>query len=313
MNLLHMKYAVEVAQTGSINKAAEKLLIGQPNLSRAIKELESSLDIKIFERSAKGMTLTPAGETFMSYAKSILKQVDAVEETFKRTFAVKKRFSLAAPRSSYISAAFAAFSDRLSDEPEVEAFYRETSNAGVLHSVLQENYRLGILRYAEKHDRYYKAMLDEKGLSCELITEFSYVLAMGQDSPLAAKETVTPEDLTAYTEIAHADPDVPSLPVSETKKEESSDPVPRKIFVFERGSQLDLLRQNPRTFMWVSPLPRELREKSGLLLRRCAGPEPVFRDVLIYRKGSALSKLDSAFVEQLIKTKRETMSGEDVR
>lgn len=313
MNLLHMKYAVEVAQTGSINKAAEKLLIGQPNLSRAIKELESSLDIKIFERSARGMTLTPAGETFMSYAKSILKQVDAVEETFKRNFSAKRRFLLAGPRASYTAAAFAAFSRRLSEEAQVEAFYRETNNTGVLHSVLQENYRLGILRYHEKHDRYYKAMLEEKGLACELIAEFSYVLAMSGDCLLAGKETITPEDLAAYTEIAHADPDVPSLPVSETKKEDLSDPVPRKIFVFERGSQLDLLRQNPRTFMWVSPLPRELRERSGLVLRRCRGKEPVFRDVLIYRKNSNLSKLDSAFVEQLIQTKRETLKEEDVR
>ena len=62
MNLLHMKYAVEVARTGSINQAAEKLLIGQPNLSRAIKELESSLGVTIFKRSAKGMKLTPDGE-----------------------------------------------------------------------------------------------------------------------------------------------------------------------------------------------------------------------------------------------------------
>ena len=62
MNLLHMKYAVEVARTGSINRAAEQLLIGQPNLSRAIKELESSLGVTIIKRSAKGMKLTPDGE-----------------------------------------------------------------------------------------------------------------------------------------------------------------------------------------------------------------------------------------------------------
>lgn len=41
MNLMHIKYAVEVANEGSINKAAEKLYVGQPNLSRAIKELEA--------------------------------------------------------------------------------------------------------------------------------------------------------------------------------------------------------------------------------------------------------------------------------
>ena len=64
MNILHMKYAYEVAKTGSINKASEMLLIAQPNLSRSIKELEADLGITIFDRSAKGMKLTPEGYNF---------------------------------------------------------------------------------------------------------------------------------------------------------------------------------------------------------------------------------------------------------
>ena len=71
MNLVHLKYAVEVAETGSINKASEKLYVSQPNLSRAIKELEASLGVTIFDRSAKGMVLTPDGEVFVRYARSI--------------------------------------------------------------------------------------------------------------------------------------------------------------------------------------------------------------------------------------------------
>ena len=80
-----MKYAVEVAKCGSINKAAEILLMNQPNLSRAIKELEASLGVEIFSRSAKGMVVTPEGETFLRYATSILKQVDEVEGLFKKS------------------------------------------------------------------------------------------------------------------------------------------------------------------------------------------------------------------------------------
>ena len=57
MNILHMKYAVEVARMGSINKAAEQLYIAQPNLSRCIKELEADLGIVIFDRTFKGMKL----------------------------------------------------------------------------------------------------------------------------------------------------------------------------------------------------------------------------------------------------------------
>lgn len=61
MNLLHLKYAVIVAETNSMTKAAEMLFTAQPNLSRAIKELESGLGITIFRRTPKGIFPTPQG------------------------------------------------------------------------------------------------------------------------------------------------------------------------------------------------------------------------------------------------------------
>ena len=76
MNILHLKYAVEVARCGSINKAAEKLYVEPPNLSRAIKGLETSLGVTLFERSARGMVLTSDGEVFIRYAKNIMQQID---------------------------------------------------------------------------------------------------------------------------------------------------------------------------------------------------------------------------------------------
>ena len=127
-----------------------------------------------------------------------------------------------------------------------------------LRNVLQENYKLGIVRYAENYDKYYKAMMEEKGLEHELITKFRYVLLMSDSSPLAAKENITFDDLKDKIEIAHADPYVPSLPFAQIKKEELPDNSDRRIFVFERASQFELLSQNPETFMWVSSIPQKL-------------------------------------------------------
>lgn len=79
MNITYMKYAVEVAECGGINKAAEKLLIAQSNLSRSIKELESEIGITIFERSPKGVTLTAEGDEFIRHSKSLLSQMSDLE------------------------------------------------------------------------------------------------------------------------------------------------------------------------------------------------------------------------------------------
>lgn len=83
MNILHLKYAVEVEKTHSINRAAENLFMAQPNLSRAIRELEESLGITIFRRTSKGISVTPQGEEFLQYAKKILAQIDEVESLYK--------------------------------------------------------------------------------------------------------------------------------------------------------------------------------------------------------------------------------------
>lgn len=305
MNLMHIKYAVEVANEGSINKAAEKLYVGQPNLSRAIKELEASLGVKIFERSAKGMGLTSYGETFIRYAKTILRQVDEVESIFNGSGSVKKRFSISVPRASYISDAFARFSHSLTNEAEAEIIYKETNSLRAIKNILHEDYKLGIIRYAENYDKYFKTMLDEKDMQYEMITEFSYVLAMSRDNPLASAEKITFDALKDYIEIAHADPYVPSLPLSQVRKEELPDNIGRRIFVFERASQFELLSENPETFMWVSPIPQKLLDRYDLVQIPCEENKKIYKDILIYKRDYKLTALDKAFIDELCKSKRE--------
>ena len=304
MNILHMKYAVEVARVGSLNKASDSLYVALPNVSRSIRELEADLGITIFDRSAKDMTLTPAGEEFIGYAKSILHQIEQVEKLYRDGAPGKQSFSISVPRACYISDAFAQFSRTLSDKP-AEIFYKETNSQRTIRNILDNDYKLGIIRYAENYDRYFKSMLEEKGLSCELVTEFSYMLIMSEDSPLAAKEEITFDDLSGLIEIAHADPYVPSLPMSKVFKEEHPDNIDRRIFIFERASQFELLTQNPQTFMWVSPAPQSVLERYHLVQKKCAENQKVYKDMLVYRSGYKFTELDRQFITALCEAKRK--------
>ncbi len=303
MNLLHMKHAVEVARAGSLGKAAERLLIAAPNISRSIKELETDLGIIIFERTQNGMKLTPEGEEFINFAKEILGQIDAVESFYKTGTPKKQKFSISVPRACYISEAFAKFSKSLSRE-DAEIFYKETNSQRTIHNMLDHDYKLGIIRYAENYDKYFKTMLEEKGFQYELVTEFKYRLIMSADNPLARKETITFDDLVNYIEIAHADPYVPSMPLSKVVKEELPDNINRRIFIFERASQFDILSQNPETFMWVSPAPTSLLNRYNLVMKKCEDNRKIYKDVLIYKKGYKLSALDRQFITELCEAKR---------
>ena len=79
MNLQHLKYAVTVAEFHSINKAADALYISQPNLSRAIRELEQEIGITIFKRTPQGVSLTFSGEEFLFHARAILNEVEQIQ------------------------------------------------------------------------------------------------------------------------------------------------------------------------------------------------------------------------------------------
>ena len=304
MNILHMKYAVEVAKVGSLNKAAETLLIAAPNVSRTIKELEADIGKSIFERTTKGMELTPEGEEFINYAKGILNQIDEVENFYKKGSAKKQKFSISVPRACYISEAFSQFSKSLSKEA-AEIFYKETNSQRTIRNMLEHDYKLGIIRYAENYDKYFKAMLEEKGFCYEMVTEFTYSLIMSADNPLSQKETITFDDLADYIEIAHADPYVPSMPLSKVVKDELPDNVERRIFIFERASQFDLLSNNPETFMWVSPAPESLLKRYNLVQKKCVDNKKIYKDVLIYKNGYKLSKLDRQFITELCESKRK--------
>ena len=303
MNFLHLKYAITVAETGSISKAAEKLYVAQPNVSRAIKELESDLNITIFERNSKGMIVTPEGEQLIHYAKRILRQIDDMEKIFK--YQKKKNvFSISVPRASYISDAFVEFSKCLNNIDNAEVYYKETNAYRVINNVINEEYNLGILRYYINHDRYFKDIIEKKELKCELINQFKYVLIFNKNSALAENKEIHYSDLKDFIEIAHGDPYVPSLSTNELVKTELSEEVSRRIFVFERASQFELLANNEETFMWVSPVSKRLLDRYGLVQKECIDNTKEYKDLLIYRSNYKLSKLDQEFITKVCESKR---------
>ena len=305
MNLLHLKYAVEVASTNSMTKAAENLYTSQPNLSRAIKGLEDNLGIAIFKRTPKGIYPTPQGEDFLGYAKKVLAQVDAIEAMYHSGQTKSQQFSISVPRANYISCAFSEFIKTFEPEKATEIFYRETDSMHVIDNIVNSDYKLGIVRYQLEQEDSFKDLIAEKNLISELLFEFNYVLLLNKNHPLAEKENIKVDDLTPYVEIAHADPFVPSLPLATVRKNQLKDDVNKHIYVFERAGQMDLLADGDNVFMWVSPVPQVLLDRYGLVQRFCKENQRKFRDVLVYQKNYHLSDLDKLFIDQLVKMKRQ--------
>ena len=83
MELRHLKYFVTIAEEGSISRAAARLNITQPAISRQLKDLEEELNAALFARSAKGLTLTESGETALLHARDILRRANTLINAVK--------------------------------------------------------------------------------------------------------------------------------------------------------------------------------------------------------------------------------------
>lgn len=305
MNILHLKYAVEIEKSKSISKAAEKLFMAQSNLSRAIKELESSIGITIFNRTSKGISVTPDGEEFLQYARRIIAQVDEVEEMYKNGRKPKQEFSVCVPRAGYIALAFSDFAKRISTGLPAGIYYNETDSISAVNNLTTEECDLAIVRYQAIFDRYYRSLFADKKLCSEVIADFSYILIMSEKNPLTKKDNIELRDLSDYIEICHADPYVPSLPSVEAKKTELSEYVDKRIYVYERASQFELLEKVPNSFMWLSPMPEDMLKAHHLVVKNCSENVRTYRDVLLYRQNYKLSELDKAFITDVCEAKRK--------
>lgn len=305
MNITHLKYAVEIEKSRYLNKAADNLYMAQPNLSRALKELEDSIGITIFKRTPNGMLVTPDGEEFLEQAKKLLREIEEIEDKYQNGKRNKETFSISVPRATYISYAFSRFASKVDSDHRADLFYKETNSMRAINNILHADFKLGIIRYALNYEQYFAEMVKEKNLVSEDLTLFNYYLAMSKNHPLAEKREIDFDDLKDYIEVAHADPYVPSLSAAVVRKEELPDNTKRRIFVFERASQFELLNMTEGTFMWVSPLPEKLLEQYGLVQKKCACNQKVYKDILIYPKNYKLSKLDKMFISELKDTIRD--------
>ena len=91
MTLSQLRYAIIVADSRSMNQAAQKLFISQPSLSAAIRELEDEVGIEIFRRTNRGIQVTPDGEEFFGYARQVVEQYALIEARYVDKEKVKKK------------------------------------------------------------------------------------------------------------------------------------------------------------------------------------------------------------------------------
>lgn len=298
MNITHLKYAVEVDKTGSISRAADNLYMSQPNLSKAVKELENTLGFQIFKRTSKGITTTKKGSEFLEYARNILTQMDTIEQMYSADNSNRLTFSISVPRASYIAHAFTEFVNTCDTNKEIDFSFSETNSMTAIDHIIDGDFNLGIIRCQEEHENYFCSLLDDKNMKYETLLNFEYRCIFSKEHKLANAKAINASDLESSIELVHGDITVPFIPQSK-QRESQGERCKKRIYVYERGSQFDLLRNCTNTYMWVSPCPTAMLNMNGIVQRKIEGNIGKYTDMLIYPKDYKFTELDRKFISIL--------------
>lgn len=238
MTLQQLKYAITVAETGTMTEAAQKLFISQPSLTNAIHELEKEMNLVIFNRTNKGISISPEGEDFLGYARQVLEQAAILEERYKGRKAGRKHFCVSTQHYSF---AVNAFVDLVKEygQDEYDFSIRETQTYEIIEDVAQMKSELGIIFMNDFNEKVLGKLLKSKDLEFHSIFVASPHVFISKSHPLAQKKVITNSELENFPYLSFEQGDHNSFYFSE---EIFSDVVRKKnIRVRDRATLFNLL------------------------------------------------------------------------
>ena len=169
MTLQQLVYAVKIADTKSMNKAAAELYVSQPALSSTIRDLEEELNIELFIRTNRGIVITAEGDEFLSYARQMVELNQMIEDRYINNEKKKNKFSVSMQHYSFAVEAFIELAKEIRLD-DFELAVHETRTNEVIEFV-----------------RDYRSELD-----CDVFVYLS------NEHPLAGKEKIAFEELKDY-------------------------------------------------------------------------------------------------------------------
>ena len=190
MTLTELKYIVAVAREKHFGKAAEACFVSQPTLSVAVKKLEDELELKLFERSAGEVTVTPLGEAIVRQAQSVLEQAARIKEIAQRG-----KDPLGGPLKLGVIYTIGPY--LLPD-----LVRQNIARTPQMPLMLQENFTvklLEMLRTGEIDCAILAEPFPDTGLAIAALYDEPFMAAVPAGHPLAAQPSVTSQQLRSET------------------------------------------------------------------------------------------------------------------
>ncbi|MBQ8928462.1 MAG: LysR family transcriptional regulator [Oscillospiraceae bacterium] len=294
MTLQQLHYAIVISESGSMNKAAEILYIAQPSLTSAIKELEREIGITIFNRSGKGVTLTADGTEFITYARQVYQQYEALLEKYTAG-GIKKKFGVSAQHYSFAVQAFVEMVNQFGTY-DYEFAMRETKTAEVISDVSTMKSEIGILYLSDFNRQMMNRLFHAGQLTFHHLIDCPVSVYLWKEHPLAGRGAITFEELAPYPCLTFEQGDRSSFYFAEEIF--STADYARVIKACDRSTMLNLMK-GLGGYTFCSGLICDQLNGSDYAAVPIAEDNSIMEIGYITRKNVVLSAMGTCYLEKL--------------
>ena len=301
MTLIQLHYLIVIAETNSLNKAAEQLYVSQPSLTSAIKELEKELGVTLLYRSGRGVTLTNDGVEFLLYAKQLYSQYEAVLEKYGMGGAHKKKFGVSTQHYSFAVKAFVDMAKEF-DMSRYEFAVRETRTAEVIRDVSTMKSEVGILYLCDFNRKSMEKLLKSARLEFHHLIECQAYVYIWKKHPLAKEKTIRFEQLNGYPCLSFEQGDNSSFYFAEEIL--STNEYSQVIKANDRATMLNLMVGLNGYTLCSGIICEELNGSDYIAVpfqEDEQNPNSVMEIGYVVRKNTILSKMGELYVDKLKK------------
>lgn len=294
MTILQLKYVIAIDEECSMRKAADRLYVSQPGLSSAVRDLENELGIQIFERVHNGVVTTPAGASFIAYARHAVEQFEIIENKYLDSKNEKPTFSVSMQHYTFAVNAFIETVKKF-DIEEYQYFIRETQTGEVIEDVKNMKSEIGVIALSDFNKTTFKKIFTDASLEFhELFTRNSYVY-LKKDHPLADKKEISLEELQDYPCMVFDQGDYNSFYYREEAL--ATYDYKKAICTNERATSIELMLGLNGYAVGAAMLGDSLNASDIKVVK--LKEQEVLTFGYIVRKGSELSEMGKLFVKKL--------------
>lgn len=300
MTLQQIYYVLKVTDIGSINKAAENLYISQPSLSNSILDLENEIGIQIFERTNRGVKITPRGNDFVSEARKLYENYLNLEEHFSNQSVYRQKFGVSAQHYSF---ATKAFSDTVKefDAENYEFSMREEKTSEVIRDVAEGRSEIGVLYRSDYNKNVMNRLFEEKDLEFHSVKKTNAYVYIWREHPLASKKELSYEDLKDYICITFEQEGSDSSFLAEEILSDIE--FPKHIIVTDRSTSTNLMIGLLGYTLCSGIIAKDLNGSEFITIPFKEDKEHPNQSMdigYIIRKGSVLNEIGENYVKNLI-------------